>query len=276
MVVLCCCLLGRSGYAQEKADFFRPPRFQVGVQLGLSTFSMTDRAVSPLLYQGRYRRAGLQLLYTGSNSRVELSLQGNLGSFKPAAHADKSVYFRELQDDGTIKETKVPLQGIMISPVVKLGYWHSLGKPDKLRFSAGAVLSEQLLYPQSFVLPGLMNLIALSPQLRLTYAPAVRHQFEANVAATALALVTRPPYHGTLTQPNENLEGAFFKHNTRWQGPDKLKMLQAEVQYQYRMGLRSTAVASYQLNWIQEKNPRPFTMAESAYNLSYLYVFPKN
>ncbi len=275
MLFLLCCLLGVSGYAQEKADFFLPPKFQVGLQLGLSTFSMVDKAVSPLLYQGRYRRVGLQFLYSGERSRVEVSLQGNLGSYNPADQADKAVYFKELQADGTVKETKVPLQAPMLSPVVKVGYWHKLGNPDKLQFSAGAMLSEQLLYPQGFTTPGLMNLIALSPQLRVTYAAAERHQFEANLSTAVVGLVTRPPYHGTLTQPNENLEQAFLKHNTRWQTFNKLNLVQAEVQYQYRMGLRTTAVASYQLNWLREQEPRTFTMAESAYNLSFFYLFPK-
>ncbi|EMR02824.1 hypothetical protein [Cesiribacter andamanensis] len=274
ILLVCGYLLMVSGYAQEKADYFLPPKFQVGVQLGLSTFSMVDRAVSPLLYQGRYRQVGLQLLYTGNRSRVELSLQGKLGNFAPAAHRGKNVYFRELQEDGSIRETAVPLQGGMLAPAVKLGYWHRLGSPHALQVSAGAVLSEQLLYPQGFVQPGLMNVLALSPQLRLTYAAATRHQFEANVAAAALGLVTRPPYHGTLTQPNENLEQAFLKHNTRFQTLDKLKLLQAELQYQYRMGLRTTAVASYQLSWMREKEPRPLSLAESAYNLSFFYLFP--
>lgn len=275
MLVLCGCLLGVSGYAQEKADFFLPPKFQLGVQLGLSTFSVVDEAVSPLLYQGRYRRVGLQFLYTSERSRIALNLQGNLGSYQPATYGDKYIYFKELQADGSIKETRISLQAPIISPVVQLGYWHRLGGAGKLQVSAGAMLSEQLLYPQGFVQAGLMNLLALSPQLRLTYAPAVRHQFEANVSTALVGLVTRPPYHGTLSQPNENLEQAFLKHNTRWQTVDKLNLVQAEVTYQYRMGLRTTAVASYQLSWLREKAPRPLTMAESAYNLSFLYVFPR-
>jgi hypothetical protein len=274
-IALCCCLLGVSGHAQEKESFFKPPKYQVGLQLGISTFSMVDRAVSPLLYKGNYRRVGLQFLYTGERSRVELRLQGNLGSYAPAAYPNDHIYFKELEEDGSVKETKVPTKGSMISPTVKLGYWYALGNADKLQFSAGAAITEQLLYPQGFVTAGLMNMVSLSPQLRVTYAAGTRHQFEANLSTAVLGLVTRPPYHGTLTQPNENLEGAFLKHNTRWQTLNKLQGVQAEVLYQYRMGLRTFAAASYQLNWLREKDPRPITMAESAYNLSFLYLFPK-
>jgi hypothetical protein len=217
----------------------------------------------------------LQFLYTGERSRVELRLQGNLGSYAPAAYPNDHIYFKELEEDGSVKETKVPTKGSMISPTVKLGYWYALGNADKLQFSAGAAITEQLLYPQGFVTAGLMNMVSLSPQLRVTYAAGTRHQFEANLSTAVLGLVTRPPYHGTLTQPNENLEGAFLKHNTRWQTLNKLQGVQAEVLYQYRMGLRTFAAASYQLNWLREKDPRPITMAESAYNLSFLYLFPK-
>lgn len=235
-----------------------PDGHSLQLEAGYKSLLVADQNVTTLLYQGKL--PAFSFAYHGRKHRSIwwVSLDAAIGGYRAKYHPGRSISFVEEDTHGETDTITVPMDGNMKMARLGLGYLQQLGKETlKVRPALGVSLNEDIWYPQGFVTPGQMSLTTLSLEFRLEYTPAEKHEISGGLSLPVVGVITRMPYHNTVSLPGESKMGGFFRQGTDFRMLNSFQQVEGSLGYHYRLRERLGIGTSYGMTWTHITKPLP-------------------
>jgi hypothetical protein len=253
-----CLLFGSTLHAQ-----FAPSGGIFGITLGFQQFTMRDEAATALAYKGNFPTLGLHWTNNAPNFLWEANLQGSYGKFAPENFPSRNLIFLERKLDGSIDTVLVQANGTHLMLKGDFGFYkkQSFGRSEDAFWATGLRVSEEVYYPQGFVSPGLSSVASLAPQAMVGFGNAEKGMFTMGIVIPIASLVTRLPYHQTVSQPEASSgTKSFFNYNTEIRSVNKHQEIKFRAGYQYRLSNHLIGGLHYEFAWLKDTDPRPLFM----------------
>jgi len=269
--VLLALLVGRTAAADD-----RPAEFHaLGASLGWSRLAVLDRGASDLTYIGHLPTLGLGWeLRRGGNIFAVRLRTGIAGPYyaKQYRHREFDLIDSDLHGTDTIH---ADARGVVYTGGLAFTYLRRLLRPEGHRpgVALGATLGEDLVYPQGFVTPGLMLAGALSPTFALEQPLGRRGLLTVGVRVPVLAVVSRMPYHGTVSRPERGLLGGFVSQRTEVESLGRFRQVQWSIGLQTRLGRRWLGGLAYEGIYTYDRDPRPLRSVQHSLLVSIAFDF---
>lgn len=265
--LLCLLITWQMVTAQSTSLPVYPQHRSLGVEIGFNQLRLLDRNTSSLVYRGNIPTLGFFYEGTKNGNSFLSSLRFGRGSFFSEAYPDRIIKFRNQDAHGHVDSVSVPMRGTNTLAQLSLGYLRQIGQGHDLQPSVGAIISDDLYYPQGFVQPGLMNLASLSPALQLNYVPAERHFFSLRIQVPLVNLVSRSTYNNSVSQPVDGKAVGFFDQGTAWRTPVKHRQIDLSAGWSMRLGDHFRSGLQYRLRLLKNTAPRDLTIAQNELSL---------
>ncbi|MFN7116309.1 MAG: hypothetical protein ACK4TA_05880 [Saprospiraceae bacterium] len=239
-----------------------------GFTLGYRQLTLRDQASSALTYRGNLPTLGLNWTRHTSQQIWEANLQGSYGKFFPQSAPSRMVIFLERNLDGSIDTVRVQATGSHLMLKGDVGFYHKqdFNHHSDAFWAVGARVSEELYYPQGFVSPGLTNVAAVSPQVLAGVGNFDKGLFTIGIVVPIAAVVTRLPYHQTVSKPEgPSATRSFFKYHTAVRTLNKHQEVKFRLGYQYQLGNHLSGGFFYEYAWLRDSDPRPLLMRTSTF-----------
>lgn len=261
LVLLLLFQLGRAQTPTESGvgDQYRLFSFQLGVK----HLRVLDRNVSGLVHTGYLPTFSIGYEGLKNNNRIQGNLQLARGGFYAESFPNRSLIFKTEDIYGNIDSVTVPMRGTNTLAGLSLAYSRRVHFGDQMGLDLGAVLADDLYYPQGFVQPGLMNVASLSPKVDLTYAPQMQHVFSIGISVPLLTLVSRSTYNNSVSQPHDARAIAFFDQGTRWSSLESHRQIDLRLAYQWRMGSHLSSSVRYHFRMLKNDLPRSLSLRQN-------------
>ncbi len=224
-----------------------PLENRIGLALGIGSITYLDKNASPLVYQSKPKNVRLFYNLESNHFLFSIDLDVKIGGTTAKHHANRTLYFQEQDYKGKNEDKKFPAGGSLLAGRISLGAFYKISSTQESTFkvAVGGRVMNELFYPQGWTTAGLFNALSLSPEAWTQHKIDEHHSFTAAVRIPIITRLTRLPYDGTVSSPNENLLGGFFKNST-WVGPSKFLSPAFDVAYNYQINQRWGAGIRYE------------------------------
>ena len=260
--------------AQGNPDaFFNTRRNALGLRLGFNRLNLLDRNSSALIYRGNIPMVGIEYQTYGENGYFIANLQAGNGSFFTKNHPGRTIYFMSQDVHGHVDTVAVPVRGSSTLSRLELGYLRKLNPGSDLEVAAGGMFSDEFYYQQGFVTPGLMNVAAISPALRMSWMNDSRYFVSVGISVPLVAAVSRSAWHNSVSQPGGSKAGGFFKQGTRVEDYSGHRQVRFTASVHRKLGNRWLAGLNYDLRTLKNSSPRELRATQHELSMSMQYVY---
>lgn len=243
----------------------------LGVGLGYGRFATVDQAASPLVYGANAGVGALE--YQGEAGAVRFGVRTSVAYGADAAIGfERTIRFREVELDGTVTETDVPMRGNRLAGSAEAfaGYLHRLERVDVY---VGASLEYAVVRPQGFVAPGLMQRVVTGPAVALRWRLGTRQRLEFEARTSLSGWSTRLPYHQSVSWPGSTAYQGLVRQGSHGRTLVSQRTLELVASHRLRLrehlALRSAVYVSY----LSDDDPRPLRALSSRFVLFLDTVF---
>lgn len=261
IAVVCLTVAGVTQAQDYQQRPWMPLENRIGFAMGIGTVTSLDKNTSPLIYRSQPKNLRLFYNLETNDFLFSLDLDFKIGGNTPKYHPGRTMFFEEEDLTGKREEKRFPAGGTFMAARFSVGAFYKIPSTQESTFkvAVGGRVMNELFYPQGWTTVGLFNALSLSPEAMAQHRVDEHHAFTASVRIPAVALITRPPYHNTVSAPNTSLAGGFLK-NTRWAGPDKFLAPAFGVGYQYQFNQKWGAGLNYDFGWYKVSDPESLRM----------------
>ncbi len=245
--------------------------------IALGELTMLDQGKSPFIYFGR-ALWGMHLGYerhTGQ-SAFGIAAGGSYGSFGAKYHPDRTIRLSDIDVDGQVSNSVIPLDAQMASARIDGYYLRNFKGLSSTRwtFQVGGSLMDEIYYPvDNFIAANPTNIANLDIQGRIGYRVAPCHQLSLDIHSALLAAITREPYDGTFSEPGKTLISSFFSKGTGLYSLPDYQKIELAVHY----GFQPVGHLAYGIggDWtfLHAARPQPYRTLNKRYHLSVGYLF---
>lgn len=153
------------------------------------------------------------------------------------------------------------MEGSLVMGKVFVNYLFCIRSSANSTIVLGTGLHHTIEYPLEAPFAGLSIITSLPLVVKGTYWISPKSRFAGQAGYALLGLVTRLPWHNTLSLPEvgSQLE-ALYQNNTHLEAGHRLKQLTASLEFQHRLGRHLNLGLAYQLNWLAYPDPRPMSV----------------
>lgn len=269
-VLLALLVAGSAGADDRPAEFHA-----LGVSLGWSRLAVLDRSASDLTYIGHLPTLGLGWeLRRGGNIFAVRLRAGILGPYyaKQYRHREFDLIESDLHGAETLH---ADARGVVYTGGLAFTYLRRLLRPAGHRpgVALGATIAEDMVFPQGFVAPGLMLASTLSPTFALEQPLGRRGLLTVGARMPVLAVVSRMPYHGTVSRPERGLLGGFVSQRTEVESLGRFRQVQWSLGLQTRLGRRWLGGLAYEGTYTYDRDPRPLRSVQHSLLASIAFDF---
>lgn len=253
----------------------RPAEFHtLRLDLGWSRHAVLDRRATDLTYIGHTPTLGLGWELRRGGNIFSVRLRGGGGPYyaKQYHHREFDLVVSDLHGTETLH---ADARGLAFTGSFAFTYLRRLLRPEARRpgLALGATLSDDFFYPQGFLTPGLMHVAALSPALALEQPLGGRGLLTVGVRMPVLAVVSRMPYHGTVSRPDRGLVGGFVSQGTEVESLGRFRQVQLSLALQHRLGRRWIGGLAYEATYTHDAAPAPLRSMQHSLHLSIAFDF---
>ncbi|QNF33925.1 hypothetical protein HUW51_14775 [Adhaeribacter swui] len=223
-------------------------RHSLSLGLGLSQVSVRDQNASPLLYQNNLPQVTLRYQHSFKRGELQVGLQARYGNYTPKAYRGRAV---------NLGEVVVPLTSKLAAGHFSLNYLHRVNAAAKSAWYLGTGLQQLLQYPTEAPYAGLVSVTALPLILKVQHQFNAKNLLESQVQYTLAGLLSRFPWHATLSLPDvtSNLK-ALYQNNTRVVAGYQLNQVAWQTQFQHQVSPHLRVGLSYQFERLVDAKPR--------------------
>jgi hypothetical protein len=236
-----------------------PLENRIGLAMGIGSVTYLDRNASPLIYRSQPKNLRLFYNLETNDFLFSVDLDFKVGGTTSKYHSGRTLYFQEEDYTGHEDEKKFPAGGTFMAGKISLGAFYKIASTQESTFkvAVGGRIMNEMFYPQGWTISGLFNAFSLSPEAVAQHRVDEHHSFTASLRIPVVALLTRPPYHNTVSVPDESLSAGFFT-NAKWVGPKKFLAPALGVGYNYQINQKWGAGLTYELGWYKVTEPQSF------------------
>ncbi|ADB38127.1 hypothetical protein [Spirosoma linguale] len=248
-------------------------RHAVGISVGTFNLQSLDKQASPLRYSGSIRpHFGLAYRHMGENSRFSLRLSGGTGSMNPERFGART--FSTTFPDG--KPFSYQVSSELYNATLEADYLQRVSSPDNAHSAVwvGGAFQESAWYASEVAnFPWLVNSATFSPVVQLDHTFTSRHSFTIRVDMALIGLITRAIYANFPKSTSDNNVSAFFRQGTRTELAGKLKNVNLQVGYSYRLSPRMNVGAGYRVRYFSYPSPEKIRAVSSTLYLDSEFRF---
>lgn len=274
ILAFCLFLVSPAGIAQEDPRPWMPLENRVGIAVGIGSHSFLDQNTSPLVYQSKPK--SVRLFYQLESNHVIFTFDVDvmMGGLKPKYHSDRMLLFEEEDYKGKKETKKFPAGGSFLGARIGVGCFYKDRSTQESTFkvAAGIKIVEEIFYPQGWTSSGLMSSLSFAPQVMTQHRADEHHKFIATLRLPVFALVTRLPYHNSVSYPNAGQATGFFK-NSEWSGVKRFIAPQATLGYEYQMSNQWGTGLTYDFYWYHVATEQKFRAMTQSLKASVYHQF---
>jgi len=263
MAIMCFMCVATTSLAQNNS-------IQLG--FGFQRTWVLDQQGSPLKYQTKEKTLSLGYKHYGENSKLDIQLNGALGDFFPTGFFGRHLYDPGYNEDGTHKTDSSLMNGKIYNGRIKIGYMRAVSNGysviDKKQFYGknyvGASLNNQLFYTDNFTRTGWMNSSSFNGEFEHRSLFNTKHSFEVKVSIPLFALVSRLPYHNSISSSNGDSDiKTFFKQGSRFAWLGNFQNIQLDAGYQYMLSKSFGLGMHYFGQWLHYTREKPVNLFQN-------------
>jgi hypothetical protein len=242
-----------------------PPRHTFALQAGAALIGTRDQNASPLAYRGQLAQLGLAYQHRTARAEWFAGAQAAHGSFYAKDYPDRMVYFGD---------TPVPLRTNLAAVRVQVHYLRRVAKFAGGEVLLGGGLQQTLHYPQSEPYVGMTSVTSLPLVAKVRYGLGAKAVVEAQGQYAVAGLITRLPWHNSLSRPEETSQlRAFYRNNTRFDSGYRLRQAALGLTAVRTLSPRWQASLGYDFALLRHQEPRPLTTTSHHLNLGVQLTF---
>ncbi|MDF7813774.1 hypothetical protein [Hymenobacter sp. YC55] len=232
---------------------------------GAVLHTVHDRNASPLAYQGQLAQVGVSYQHRTFQSEWFVGARAAHGAFYAKAYPDRMVYFGD---------TPVPLRDNLTTASGQVHYLRRFATFEAGEVLVGGGLQQLLHYPQSEPHASMTSITSVPVVAQLRYALGSKMVLEAQGQYALAGLITRLPWHSSLSRPEETRQlKAFYRHNTQLEGGHRLQQAALTLAATHAFGTHWQAGLGYDFNLLRHPDPRPLTTLSHSLNLALRLTF---
>ncbi len=230
-----------------------PPagRNAVSIVIGLNHSSIQDQNASPLIYVGRLPEVSIHYTRILSKGELRIGLKARYGSFDAKAYPNRAI---------NRGEWMMPLAGKLIYGNFSLNYLRNLHTSTNGAIRLGIGIAQLLQYPTEAPNAGLISVTGLPALLEVQHRLGARNSFTSQLQYNLAGIVTRLPWHATISLPGvEGEVKALYKNNTRLEGGHRIQHVTWQTKWQHNLSKHFAFGLAYQLERLRYPAPRPLS-----------------
>ncbi|OUJ70438.1 hypothetical protein [Hymenobacter crusticola] len=244
-----------------------PPlkRHELTLRTGATQFTVHDQNASPLTYRGQLLQLGLSYQHHAERSEWFVGGHAAYGSFFAKAYPERMVYFGD---------TPVPLHDNLALVHMQVHYLRHLWAMKRGEVLLGGGLQQVLYYPQSEPYAGMTSITSLPLVAKVRYRVGAKTVLTAQGQYAVAGLITRLPWHNSLSQPQETSQlTAFYRNNTQVEGGHRLQQATLSLTACRTLGTHWQTSLGYELGLLHYPDPQPLTTNTHGLNLHLQFAF---
>jgi hypothetical protein len=240
-------------------------RHTLTLHTGAVQHTVHDQNASPLAYRGQLAQVGVAYQHRTFQSEWFVGARAAHGAFYAKAYPDRMVYFGD---------TPVPLRDKLTTASGQVHYLRRLVAFEAGEFLVGGGLQQLLHYPQSEPHAGMTSITSVPMVAKVRYALGPKTVLEAQGQYALAGLVTRLPWHSSLSRPEETSQlKAFYLNNTKLEGGHRLQQAALTLTAAQALGTHWRIGFGYEFNLLRHPDPRPLTTRSHNLNLGLQLAF---
>lgn len=235
-------------------------RNTLSLSVGMHQLSVQDLNASPLVYTGKLPQLTLQYKHRFTKGEIQMGLRARYGNFKPKAYPSRAINYGEVV---------VPVESKLVAGNFFLNYLHQIHQSQNGAILVGSGIQQLLQYPLEAPNAGLVAITSVPIILGIQHQFTTKNSFQSQVQYSLAGLVTRMPYHATISLPGvtSNLK-ALYKSNTQFQGGHQLKQFSWHSDFQHHINKRFTVGLTYELERLHHATPRQLSSWSNSLSIS--------
>jgi hypothetical protein len=258
-VIVTLLLLAQVLRAQERhlPQPWMPLENRIGLAIGIGKVTYRDKNISPLVYQSPAKNVRLFYALESNHLLFSFDFDVKVGRLFPKHYRNRTMFFHEYDYKGKDEEKKFPAGGSFLGGRVSLAAYYKIESTQHSTFrtAAGVRISNTLFYPQGWTSAGIFNALSIAPEGAAQHRVDGHHDFTIHAGLPVATLLTRLPYHNTVSAPGKSLSGGFLS-NTRWTGLSGYIAPSLGVAYRYQADQHWGAGLQYDLQGYIIRRPQ--------------------
>lgn len=241
-------------------------------KLGYRHSKILDQNTSKSVYLANQPTIGIGWKKDHPQWYTATYLELGRGPLSAEKYPDRQIVFLEEDIYDKLTTTDVAVRGNVTRIKMSYEYLRKLNPGNKFSTYAGAQLSEEANYAQGFVTPGLMNIVSVSPALKINYLGWARSYLHLGITIPIASLVTRSAYHNSVSLPETKKLGGFFKNGTAFESLNQHRDISIYVAcYRHLKGNLSGGF-EYSFRSLNNRSPRMLGRIDQEFNLTLRYI----
>ena len=240
-------------------------RHTLTLYTGAVQHTVHDHNASPLAYRGQLAQAEVVYQYRTFQSEWFVGARAAHGSFYAKAYPDRMVYFGD---------TPVPLRNNLTTASGQLHYLRRVVTFEAGEILVGGGLQQLLHYPQSEPYAGMTSITSVPVVAKVRSSLGTKTVLEAQAQYAVAGLITRLPWHSSLSRPEETSQlKAFYRNNTQLEGGHRLQQAALSLTALRNLGTHWQASLGYEFSLLRHPDPQPLTTVSHIANLRLHFAF---
>lgn len=240
-------------------------RHTLTLHTGVVQHTVHDHNASPLAYRGQLAQVGVSYQHRTFQSEWFVGARAAHGAFFAKAYPNRMVYFGD---------TPVPVRDNLTTASGQLHYLRRLMVFEAGEILVGGGLQQLLHYPQSEPHAGMTSITSVPVVAKMRYALGPKTVLEAQGQYAVAGLITRLPWHSSLSRPEETSQlRSFYRNNTKLEGGHRLQQATLTLAATQALGSQWQAGLGYELSLLRHPDPRPLTTLSHNLNLGLQLAF---
>lgn len=259
-------------HAQQNEDFLlKKNQFRVGI--GATYITVLDFKYSPIVFKSP--RKNVMLGYSNRFKKGFFSTNLNVfqGNLSPSSGPGLDFFAKETDINGVETVESLSLELGQIGFNLEICYVHeltALATTSRALYLGGSI-EEGLTFTSGFYNPGLINYGSLNGRARFDYLLRNGKSLIFGLSVPLVSVVTRMPYHNTLSNPGKSEFASFFTDHNYVETLNHFQNLRFSVKYHWLIRKKAAFDIAYEASWLHYYRTEHFTQAGSQLSLGFTF-----
>lgn len=236
---------------------------QLGI--GLNHLLVQDQNASPLTYTGKLPQVAIQYKHLFSKGELQLDFRASYGSYYPRAYPNRAINYGEFI---------IPIESKLAAAAFSLNYLRQVYNYQKGALLVGTGVKQLVQYPTEAPHAGLIAVSAVPILFQVSHQVNAKNRFDSQIQYSLVGLVTRLPWHGSLSLPEvtSNFK-ALYQNNTQLETARRLNQFTWRNHFQHHLNKHLQVGLTYELERLHHAAIRPLGGWSNSVSLTSAFLF---